>query len=49
MDDVREDIIIYLKTGKVLETLLNEKMQTEYTTWIEELKEEYKITNHLTS
>lgn len=32
----------------VKEAIMQEKMQTEYTTWVEELKSEYKITNHLT-
>ncbi|WP_066058864.1 peptidylprolyl isomerase [Robertmurraya korlensis] len=32
---------------EIKDTLRNDKMSTEYTVWLEELKEEYKITNYL--
>lgn len=32
---------------EIKNTLMNEKMSTEYTVWLEELKEEYEITNNL--
>lgn len=33
--------------AEIKDTLMSEKMSTEYTTWLEELKEEYEITNNL--
>lgn len=33
--------------AEIKDTLMNDKMSTEYTTWLEELKEEYEITNNL--
>ena len=33
--------------AEIKDTLMNDKMSTEYTTWLEELKEEYEITNKL--
>ncbi|MGS2780474.1 foldase protein PrsA [Robertmurraya sp. GLU-23] len=33
--------------GEISDTLMNDKMSTEYTVWLEELKEEYEITNYL--
>ncbi|SHR40686.1 Foldase protein prsA 1 precursor [Mycobacteroides abscessus subsp. abscessus] len=32
---------------EISDTLMNDKMSTEYTVWLEELKEEYEITNYL--
>lgn len=32
---------------EIKDTLMNDKMSTEYTVWLKELKEEYKITNYL--
>jgi len=32
---------------EITDTLMNDKMSTEYTVWLEELKEEYEITNNL--
>ncbi|MGI8386042.1 foldase protein PrsA [Robertmurraya sp. P23] len=32
---------------EITDTLMNDKMSTEYTVWLEELKEEYEITNYL--
>jgi foldase protein PrsA len=34
---------------EITDTLMNDKMSTEYTVWLEELKEEYEITNNLES
>jgi len=32
---------------EITDTLMSDKMSTEYTVWLEELKEEYEITNYL--
>ncbi|MCM3602239.1 peptidylprolyl isomerase [Robertmurraya korlensis] len=32
---------------EITDTLMNDKMSTEYTVWLEELKEEYEINNYL--